>query len=221
MAGRRSGRRPGDPALTRERILAAAREAFAESGYDATSMRRIAAAAGVDPALLHHHFGTKEQLFLAALRAPADPAQLVPGVVAGGPEGAGERLVTAFLQVWDSPAGTGAAALLRTAASNPLVARLVRELLLVRLLRPLLTGLGVPAAERDARACLVASQLMGLAMTRYVVPLEPLASAPAEAVVAAVGPSLQRYLAGDLGAALAVDGGPGGHQPAGSGRPSS
>ncbi|PPK98705.1 AcrR family transcriptional regulator [Kineococcus xinjiangensis] len=225
MVGRRSGRRPGDPSRTREQILTAAREAFAEGGYDATSMRRIAATAGVDPALLHHHFGSKERLFLAAVRAPADPAELMPAVAAGGPDGAGERLVTTFLGVWDSPAGAGAAALLRTAAANPLVARLVREFLLARVLRPLLADLGVPATERDVRASLVASQLMGLAVTRYVIGLEPLASAPAAAVVAAVGPTLQRYLAGDLGAALsdpqAERDGPAGHQPAGSGRPSS
>ncbi|HEY0689801.1 MAG TPA: helix-turn-helix domain-containing protein, partial [Kribbella sp.] len=100
----RTGRRPGKQD-TREAILFAAREAFAERGYDAASIRVIAAAAGVDPALVHHYFGTKDQLFLDAMRVPVDPTMVIPMVLAGGIDGVGERLVRNLLTVWDSPVG--------------------------------------------------------------------------------------------------------------------
>src|SRR3982751_4531747 len=101
----RPGRPPGNQD-TREAILAAARQAFAERGFDKASIRHIATSAGVDPALVHHYFGAKDQLFLAAVEAPADPAKLVPQIAAGGVDGFGERLVRTFLGLWDSPAGT-------------------------------------------------------------------------------------------------------------------
>ena len=97
----RTGRRPGHQD-TREAILAAAREAFAERGFDGASIRLIAAGAGVDPALVHHYFGTKDQLFLDAMQAPIDPAQIIPQALAGGVDGVGERLVRTLLGVWDS-----------------------------------------------------------------------------------------------------------------------
>src|SRR4051812_27986219 len=96
----RTGRRPGNQD-TREAILDAARKAFSERGYDGASIRAIATGAAVDPALVHHYFGTKEQLFLAAIEAPINPGELIPLVLSQGIEGAGERLVTTFLSVWD------------------------------------------------------------------------------------------------------------------------
>ncbi|MFG1900498.1 TetR family transcriptional regulator [Micromonospora carbonacea] len=195
---RRTGRRPGNPG-TREAILDAARTAFAERGFDASSIRSIAAAAGVDPALVHHYFGGKDQLFLAAMGAPLDPGELLPRVLAGDPDGVGERLVRTFLGVWDSPAGVAAVALLRSAVSNEWTARLLREFLVTQVLRRILQHLDVDPAELPLRGSLVASQLVGLALMRHVVRLEPVASAPAETLVAAVGPTVQRYLRGGLG----------------------
>ncbi|WP_431974682.1 TetR family transcriptional regulator [Micromonospora haikouensis] len=197
-ATRRTGRRPGNPG-TREAILDAARAAFAQRGFDAASIRSIAAAAGVDPALVHHYFGGKDQLFLAAMGAPLDPGELLPRVLAGDPDGVGERLVRTFLGVWDSPAGVAAVALLRSAVSNEWTARLLREFLVTQVLRRVLHHLDVDPAELPLRGSLVASQLVGLALMRHVVRLEPVASAPPETLVAAVGPTVQRYLRGGLG----------------------
>ncbi|MEU4481399.1 TetR family transcriptional regulator [Micromonospora sp. NPDC023966] len=194
---RRTGRRPGNPD-TREAILAAARAAFAERGFDAASIRAIATAAGVDPALVHHYFGTKEELFRATVAIPVDPARLLPAVLAGGPEGAGERLVRTFLSVWDSPVGGAAVALLRSAVSNEWTARMLREFLTTQVLRRVLDQLDVDPAELPLRGALVATQVAGLAMMRYVIRLEPVASADPETLVAAIGPTVQRYLTGDL-----------------------
>ncbi|MFR9777820.1 TetR family transcriptional regulator [Micromonospora sp. MS34] len=195
---RRTGRRPGKPD-TREAILAAARAAFAERGFDAASIRTIAGAAGVDPALVHHYFGTKEELFRATVAIPIDPAELLPGVLAGGPDGVGERLVRTFLSVWDSPVGTAAVALFRSAVSNEWTARLLREFLATQVLRRVLDQLDVDPAELPLRGALVGTQMAGLAMMRYVIRLEPVASADRETLVAAIGPTIQRYLTGPLG----------------------
>ncbi|MGN9808642.1 TetR/AcrR family transcriptional regulator [Micromonospora sp. BQ11] len=194
---RRTGRRPGNPD-TREAILRAAREAFADRGYDAASIRAIAAAAGVDPALVHHYFGNKDQLFLAAMNAPLNPGELLPAVLAGDRDGIGERLARTFLGVWDSSAGTAGVALLRSALSNEWTARLLREFITTQVLRRVLENLDVDPAELPLRGSLVASQLMGLAMVRHVVKLEPAASADPELLVAAVAPTLQRYLTAPL-----------------------
>ncbi|MBQ1073049.1 TetR family transcriptional regulator [Micromonospora sp. C31] len=194
---RRTGRRPGNPD-TRQAILDAARAAFAERGFDGASIRAVAAAAQVDPALVHHYFGSKDRLFLAAMHAPVDPAELLPSVLAGDRAGLGERLVRTFLGVWDSPAGTAGVALLRSAVSNEWTARLLREFLVTQVLRRVLDQLDVDPAELPLRGSLVASQMIGLAVMRYVVRLEPVASAAPETLVTAVGPTVQRYLTGDL-----------------------
>src|SRR4051812_44844115 len=120
----RTGRRPGNQD-TREAILEAARKAFAERGFDGASIRGIAGSAGVDPALVHHYFGTKDQLFLATIQAPFDPAQVLPQIFEDGIDGVGERVIRAFLSVWDSPRGAAAAALLRTALQHEWSARML------------------------------------------------------------------------------------------------
>lgn len=194
---RRSGRRPGRPE-TREQVLLAAREAFAHSGFAGATMRQIAASAGVDPALIHHYFGSKRQLFMEAVRAPDDPQVVMRPVLAGHREDAGRRMVVAFLGVWDGPAGGQAAAVLRSAVTDESSAALVREFLLTQVLLPLLERLGVPRAEQPLRAALLASQLTGLALTRHLLRLPPLATAPADVVVDSLGPVLQRYLTGEL-----------------------
>ncbi|MFG3298501.1 TetR family transcriptional regulator [Micromonospora chersina] len=194
---RRTGRRPGNPD-TREAILTAARAAFADRGFDAASIRAIATAAGVDPALVHHYFGTKEELFRATVAIPVDPAELVPRVLAGGRDEVGERLVRTFLAVWDSPVGTAAVALLRSAMSNQWTARMLREFLVTQVLRRVVDQLDLDPAEVPLRGALVASQIAGLAMMRYVIRLEPVASASPDTLAATIGPTVQRYLTGDL-----------------------
>jgi AcrR family transcriptional regulator len=194
---RRTGRRPGSPD-TREAILAAARLAFAERGFDNATVRQIATAAEVDPALVHHYFGTKEQLFLATVQVPIDPRDLIPAVVAGGKENVGENLLRTFIRVWDSPAGTAGAALIRSAMGSEWTARMLREFLTTQILRRVIRQLDLDPAEAPLRASLVASQIAGLAMMRYIIKLEPLASAPGETIVTTIGPTIQRYITGPL-----------------------
>jgi AcrR family transcriptional regulator len=194
---RRSGRRPGNPD-TRDVVLAAARQAFAERGFDGATIRGIATAAGVDPALVHHYFGNKDKLFLAAIEAPANPADLLPEVLAGGRDNLGENIVRLLLRVWDGPMRPAALALVRSAVGNEWTAKLLREFLVSQILRRVVGTLGLPTAEREARGALAASQLVGLVMTRYVLKVDPLASASPESLVAAIGPTVQRYLTGDV-----------------------
>jgi len=194
----RTGRRRGSPD-TREAILAAARAAFAERGYDGASIRSIAAGAGVDPALVHHYFGAKEQLFLATVGAPVDPAQFIPAALAGDDAHLGERVVAMFLRLWDdAPTGPMILALVRSAIAHDWSARMLREFLAAQILRRLVARMDVPAAERPIRAALTASQMIGLGVTRYVLKIEPLASLDTPAGVAMVAPTVQRYLTGPL-----------------------
>ncbi|MGY1830673.1 TetR family transcriptional regulator [Geodermatophilus sp. SYSU D01180] len=179
-------------------MLAAARTAFAERGYDGASIRAIAAAAGVDPALVHHYFGTKDALFLAAVEAPADPEDFLPEVLAVPVDARGEAVVRMVLRVWDGPARPGILALVRSAVNHEWSARLLREFVLAKVIRRVIGSMDMPVAERDTRGALVASQVIGLVMTRYVLRLEPLASAAPEDLAAAVGPTVQRYLTGEV-----------------------
>ncbi|SOC47315.1 transcriptional regulator, TetR family [Blastococcus aggregatus] len=179
-------------------MLAAARAAFAERGFDGATIRGIATAAGVDPALVHHYFGSKDQLFLAAIEAPADPAELLPELLAGGPDRLGEGVVRTLLTVWDGPGQAAGLALVRSAIGNEWGARLLREFLATQVLRRVIRSLDHPPAEAELRAALAASQLVGLVVGRYVLKIEPLASAAPEWLVAAVGPTVQRYLTGEV-----------------------
>lgn len=179
-------------------MLAAARAVFADRGFDGASIRAIAAEAGVDPALVHHYFGSKDQLFLAALQAPANPEEYLPEVLAGSREELGANVVRMLLRVWDGPAAPGALALVRSAVSNEWTMRLLREFLVTRIMRRVVSTLDLSPEERDARGALVASQLVGLVMSRYVLRIEPLASATPDFLVAAVGPTVQRYLTGPV-----------------------
>jgi AcrR family transcriptional regulator len=190
---RRSGRRPGNQD-TRASILEAARTTFAEKGFDKASIRAIAADAQVDPALVHHYFGTKEKLFLAALNAPINPAELIPQALQGPPEEAGVRLVRMALSVWDSPAGVAALAVFRSALSNEWSARLLREFVVTQVLRRAVGEFVTDPAEASVRAGLVATQIGGLILMRYVLKVEPMASADPESVAAAIGPNVQRFL---------------------------
>ena len=189
------GRRPGAPD-TRAEVLAAARTSFAEKGFRGTTIRAVASAAGVDPALVHHYFGSKDDLFVAALQIPVDPREVLAPVVAAGPDGAGERLLRTFLSVWDDPElQPGLIALVRSLMSDD-GAGLVRDGFIPVVVGPVLATLVRDRPE--VRIPLVASQVLGLIVARYVVALPPLALMPAEDVVARVGPTLQHYLTGDL-----------------------
>jgi AcrR family transcriptional regulator len=171
---------------------------FAERGFDGATIRSIATVAGVDPALVHHYFGSKDKLFLAAIEAPADPADLLPEVLASGRDQLGAAVVRMLLRVWDGPMQPAGLALVRSAVGNEWTAKLLREFLVTQVLRRVVATLHLPAAEREARGGLAASQLIGVVMARYVLRVEPLASASPEAVVAAVGPTIQRYLTGEV-----------------------
>jgi len=190
---KRSGRRPGNQD-TRSSILDAARRTFAEKGYDKASIRAIAGDAGVDPALVHHYFGTKEKLFLAAMNAPINPGELIPQALSGPREQAGERLIRLVLSVWDSPAGTAALAMFRSALSNEWTARLLREFVITQILRRAVGELVTDPAEAPMRSALLATQISGVMVTRYVLKIQPLADADPEAIVAAIGPNIQRFL---------------------------
>lgn len=186
------GRRPGAPD-TRGEILGAARAEFAAKGFDATSIRAIAARAGVDPALVHHYFGAKEKVFLAAMELTIDPAELAETVAAGPVDELAERFVRTFLSVWGNPVTRAPfLALLRSAIGHETAALLLRQFItsiVLTRVRPLLDGPDV-----DLRLELMASHLVGTALLRYVIKAEPLASASEDELVALVAPALQRYV---------------------------
>ncbi|MGW2563819.1 TetR/AcrR family transcriptional regulator [Streptomyces sp. NPDC001514] len=177
----------------RERILQAARTEFAERGYDKTSVRGIAKAAGVDPALVHHYFGTKDEVFAAAIEVSFEPALVIPAVLGEGTEGIGERLARFFIGVWENPATRAPLlAIIRSAMTHEAAAKVLRGFVLRRLLERVAGELDVP--DPKFRAELAASHMIGIVILRYVIQVEPLASADPEEIIAMVAPTLQRYL---------------------------
>jgi AcrR family transcriptional regulator len=207
----RGGRRAGDSG-TREAILDAARTMFSEHGYDGATIRGIAAGAGVDPALVHHFYGTKERLFAAAMRLPVIPSEILTAALAAGAEadgggtgGAGAmgaHLVRAALATWERPEVQGVfLGLLRSALTSEQAAGMFREFIADAILRPVAAiARGGPADPEDAdyRATAIASQMLGLALSRYLLRLEPIASADAADLAATIGPTIDRYLTGDI-----------------------
>lgn len=193
----RTGRRPAGPD-TRGTILAAARDAFAARGYGGASIRQIASAATVDPALVHHYFGTKEQLFLTVLRSAVDPDRILAQLLTGDVETMGERIVAEFLRLWEGGAGANVSALLRTAVTAEQIARLVREAVFPGVVDAVVSRTGLDPAEAPLRVAFVGSQLSGLVIMRYLLELQPLATAPADTVISTVGATVQRYLTGEL-----------------------
>ncbi len=189
------GRRPGAPD-TRAGILAAARTSFAGKGYAGTTIRGIASAAGVDAALVHHYFGTKDDLFMAALELPLDPREAIAPALGGGPDGAGERLLRVFVGVWDDPRNTPVLVAFARSMLDPSAEHLLSEGFLPVVLQPVGRALGLD--RPDLRMSLVASQLIGIILARYVLALEPLASLSTDDVVTTYAPTIQRYLTGDL-----------------------
>lgn len=194
-AARRGGRRAGQSG-TREAILDAARAQFAERGFDRATIRGIATVAGVDPALVHHFFGSKDELFASSLQLPFDAAA-VPDLLAGDPDTAGERVVRFYLGLWADPVtGPWLLAVFRSVASRPEAVDVVRRFVTERILEPVAQELGRDRAA--LRAELLGGQLIGVAFARHVVRLPHLREIDTEALVALVAPSAQRYLAGDL-----------------------
>jgi len=190
---RRTGRRPGNSG-SREAILDAARRLFAARGYDGASVRAIAGEARVDPGLVMHFFGTKEGVFVAAMDLPYVPSQAIPGLIAGGPpEQTGDRVARFFVQTWDETSSRSPLlAMIRSATTSDRSAEVLRGFLEREIVATLATAIGGPDAA--LRASVVASQMVGLAMARYVVRLEPVAGASADEVVAALAPALQTLL---------------------------
>jgi AcrR family transcriptional regulator len=194
---KRTGRRPGKSG-TREAILRAARSQFGELGYDRTTIRSIAAEAGVDPALVLHFFDSKQRLFLEVVELPFDAAAVLPALLAGDRRKVGERLARLFLAALDDEdARSRWTSMLRAAATEPAAAEMLRELLTKRVFVPLAETLGVEDAR--LRATLVGSQIVGVVMARHIVRVEPLASLPSDELAQAIAPTLQRYLTGPLG----------------------
>ncbi|MFI9511127.1 TetR family transcriptional regulator [Nocardia sp. NPDC052566] len=192
----RTGRRPGQ-SKAREAILAAARIRFAENGFDKTSIRAVATDASVDPALVHHYFGTKQQLFAAVVELPVDP-DLTLGLIDAAPlERLGEAIVTAVVGVWDSPAGPGIVAAVRTIIASGDMS-LARTFLLDVVLERIRQRIATPQDDGRVRIGLVASQMAGLLVTRMIIGVEPVASMPLPELAAAIGPTLQRYLTGEI-----------------------
>jgi AcrR family transcriptional regulator len=203
-AGRRTGRRAGDSG-TREAILESARGQFAEHGYDHATIRGIAARAGVDPALVHHFFGTKERLFAAAMELPVVPSEIISAALDEGyrqqEESPGEHMVRSALAVWET-AGIRDSfqALLRSALTSERAAGMLREFVTQAVLEPLASRAGGHDAEDTAfRASLIGSHMLGLAIARYVLRFGPVAAANPDELAAAIGPTIDRYLTGDLG----------------------
>jgi AcrR family transcriptional regulator len=170
-----------------------ARRQFAQRGYEAATLRLIAAAASVDPALIVHFFGSKQRLFAEAMKLPFDAAEARAAIIDGPRSQLGRRMAAFFLEVWEDPTrGDQVRGVLRAATTSEDAAALLREMLGRRLMVPLAEHLGGPDAS--LRTSLCAAHLVGVGIARYIVGLEPLASAPADRVVEIIAPALQRYL---------------------------
>lgn len=189
--------RPAGPSDRRERILTSARELFARNGIDKTSIRAIAADAGVDAALVHHYFGTKTQLFAAAIHIPIDPMTVIGRLKEVPVEQIGHTLPSILLPLWDSEIGKGFVATLRSILAGNEIS-LVRSFLQDIIIGEIGPRVDTPPGSSRVRIQFVASQLVGVAMARYILELEPFATLPADQIAETIAPTLQRYLTGDL-----------------------
>ena len=166
---------------------------FAEGGYDKTSLRDIAAAAQVDPALIRHYFGSKADLFRATVGWPFDPEQFSGRILDEGPDGLAERLTEAFFELWEH-ADTRAPllAILRGAATHEESAALVRQFIEQRLYPQIATALG--GADAELRVDLAMGQLLGIAYLRHILRIEPIASQSTEELIARAVPAVRAHL---------------------------
>jgi AcrR family transcriptional regulator len=191
-----AGRRAGDSG-TRDAILRAARQQFSELGYDRTTVRGIAAEAGVDPALISHFYGPKQQLFIAVVELPFDPATVIPALLTGDRDEVGRRLAAFVVGVMESLEGQQRLlSLVRAATAEPEAARLIRELVSRELFQPMVAGLGT--GDADLRAALIGANVVGLFMARHVIAVAPLAALNADALTSTYAPIFQRILVDPL-----------------------
>jgi AcrR family transcriptional regulator len=173
---------------TRRAILAAARATFAARGYERTTIRAVAARAGIDASMVMRYFRSKAGLFTAAATMDLQ----VPDLRSAPASRRGELLVRVFISRWEDPVRDDELiVLLRTAVTSETVAGQLETVLGQLITEPIAALGGEQAAERGT---LIAAQLLGLALCRYILCFEPLASLTADEVVAAVAPSVQRYL---------------------------
>ncbi|WP_430929408.1 TetR family transcriptional regulator [Pseudarthrobacter phenanthrenivorans] len=193
----RRGRR-GGTTESRDHILDAARRLFAEHGFEGTSLRQVARSAGVDPAMIHHFFTGKDELFALSVELPADPETVLAGMAGTAPDRRAELVVRTVLRLWESPAQAGLLAFLRGTVGSKAKTALLRDMVAKRVISRIMAGVSGTPEEVALRGSLVATQVVGLMMVRYVVRLEPLASAAPEDVVRLVAPNVQRYLTGPL-----------------------
>jgi AcrR family transcriptional regulator len=190
----RTGRPPGKTD-TRNVILAIARQLFADGGYEKTSVRDVAAAAGVDPAMIRHYFGSKDELFRATMGWPFEPAAIAARVTGGDREEIGERLTRVFFEAWEHPESRAPLlAILRGAATHDESANLVRQFIQGQVYSQIAAGLDEPDAE--LRIDLAMSQLLGIAYLRHILKVDPVASTPVDELVERVGPVISRHLTG-------------------------
>ncbi len=174
---------------TRTQILAAAQHLFAERGYQHATIRDVAARAGIDPAMVIRYFRSKDELFARA----ATIHLKLPNLSGVERSAIGDTLIRHFLDLWEAPeTGTGLAILLRSSVSNEFAARKMREVFAAQVGQTI-ARIGDPASAMR-RAALVSSQLLGLALCRYILRLPPVVALTREAIVAEIGPTLQRYV---------------------------
>jgi AcrR family transcriptional regulator len=195
-----AGRRPGN-ADTRGEILEAAERVFAAKGYDGASLRAVAREAGVDPALVHHYFDGKASLFVAAMALPFDPAQVADHAPDAAPFGLpGAGIVMGFLTMWDKAEGSGSsfASCVAAMATSANVADAMREFVAERVWKGKPSLSDESEAMTRRRRTLVSSQLMGLALTRYILRMPPLSTASPAEIAQWAGPTLDNYLFGPM-----------------------
>jgi AcrR family transcriptional regulator len=185
--------RPRGKTDTRNVILDAARHMFADTGYDKTSVRDVSAAAGVDPAMIRHYFGSKAELFRATMGWPFEPAEIADRIAGGDRSEMGERLTRVFFEAWEQPDSRAPLlAILRGAATHEESANLVRQFIQGQVYSHIAEVLGVPDAE--LRIDLAMAQLLGVAYLRHILRVEPLASTSVDELVERVAPVVSRHL---------------------------
>ena len=186
------GRRPGNPD-TRNEIVATARRLFADSGYEQTSVRDIAAAAGVDPALIRHYFGSKAELFRSTVGWPFQADAISARIISGDRDELGARLTRVFLGAWEQPDSRAPLlAILRGAATHEASTTLARQFFQGQLYPQLAKPLA--GSDTELRIDLAMAQLLGIAYLRHVLHVEPIASTPLDELIARVTPIVNTHL---------------------------
>lgn len=196
MSSKRPGRRPGTSSA-RDDILASARKLFSLNGIDKTSIRTIASDAGVDPALVHHYFGTKLDLFREVVQLPVDPSVVLQPLRDVPVDELGVTIPRLIIALWDSELGANMLAVFRSAltgADDGLVRVFFREVLV----NIIAERVDSPPGSGVLRAEFAITQMAGILVGRYIMAIEPLASLTAEQIALTVGPNIQRYLTGAL-----------------------